>query len=88
MVIDSDDVYINTTGNPGMGTAGSGDVLSGVLAGLCSQGYDTLASAIFGVHLHGLAGDLAAKKLGFEALMADDIIAHIANAYREITQTP
>jgi len=88
MVIDSDDVYINTTGNPGMGTAGSGDVLSGVLAGLCSQGYDTLAAAILGVHLHGLAGDLAAKKLGFEAMMAGDIIAHIANAYREITQTP
>lgn len=86
MVIHSDEVYINTTGNPGMGTAGSGDVLSGVLAGLQSQGYGSLSAALLGVYLHGLAGDLASEKLGLEAMMASDIVAHIADAYREITQ--
>lgn len=86
MIISSGEVYINTTGNPGMGTAGSGDALSGVLAGLLSQGYEPLSAALFGVFLHGLAGDLASEKLGYESIMASDITSYISNAYREIIE--
>lgn len=79
-----DKLYINTTGNPGMGTAGSGDVLSGVITGLLSQGYDSLLASVFGVYLHGSAGDIAAEQLGYEAVMAGDIIGNISEAYLEL----
>ena len=79
-----DKLYINTTGNPGMGTAGSGDALSGVIAGLLSQGYDPLLASVFGVYLHGSAGDIAASQMGFEAIMAGDIIDNISEAYLEL----
>ncbi len=74
-------VYFNTTGNPGMATAGSGDVLTGVITGLMAQGYDPETSATLGVYLHGLAGDLAAGLLGYEAILAGDIIEHMAGAW-------
>ena len=77
-------LYINTTGNPGMATAGSGDVLSGVIAGLLSQGYDPLLASVFGVYLHGSAGNIASHSLGFEAIMASDINNAIGNAYIEL----
>ncbi len=76
-----DKLYINTTGNPGMGTAGSGDALSGIITGLLSQGYDPLLASVFGVYMHGSAGDIAADQLGFEAIMAGDIIDNISEAY-------
>lgn len=79
-----DKFYINTTSNPGMGTAGSGDALSGVLAGLLSQGYDPLLASVFGMYLHGKAGDIAANKLGFESVMAGDIIDNLSEAYRDL----
>lgn len=75
-------VFFNTTGNPGMGTAGSGDVLTGIITGLIAQGYSPANASILGVHLHGLAGDLATKELGTEAVIASDIIAHIGPAYK------
>lgn len=74
-------VFFNTTGNPGMATGGSGDVLTGILTALVAQKYTPLDAAIIGVYLHGLAGDLAAEKLGQEAMLPSDIIDHIANAY-------
>lgn len=74
-------LYINSTGNPGMATAGSGDVLSGMITGLVSQGYDPLLSAVFGVYLHGSAGNIASQSMGFEAVTASDIIDNIGNAY-------
>ena len=77
-------VYFNTTGNPGMATAGSGDVLTGILTGLLAQGYSTLDAALLGVYLHGLAGDMAADQLGHESLIASDIIQHIGFAYKAI----
>lgn len=66
--------YFNTTGNPGMATGGSGDVLTGILTGLLTQGYSPSNAAIAGVYLHGLAGDQAASRLGMDALLAGDII--------------
>lgn len=74
--------YFNTTGNPGMGTAGMGDVLTGMLVGLLAQGYSPLAACQLGVYLHGLAGDLAAEQHSQAALVASDLIAHIGAAYQ------
>lgn len=76
-----DTLYINTTGNPGMATAGSGDVLSGVIAGLLSQKYDPLLAAVFGVYLHGSAGNIVSQQVSYEAVMAGDISNALGNAY-------
>lgn len=84
IVISEDEMYINTTGNPGMATAGSGDVLSGVITGLVAQGYDPLMSSVFGAYLHGSAGNIASQIIGFEAMMASDIIAHLGDAFIEL----
>ena len=74
-------VFFNSTGNPGMATAGSGDVLTGMILSLLAQGYGPEEAAVLGVYLHGLAGDLAASKVGQEALIASDITENIGNAY-------
>ena len=74
--------YVNPTGNPGMATAGSGDVLTGMITSLLSQKYDALAAARFGVFLHGMAGDLAAQSLSEEAVIASSIIDYISEAFR------
>jgi NAD(P)H-hydrate epimerase len=74
--------YINPTGNPGMATGGSGDVLSGILAGLLMQEKDALGAALAGVYLHGLSGDLAAEKLGERALVAGDLIRFLPAALK------
>jgi NAD(P)H-hydrate epimerase len=73
--------YFNSTGNPGMATGGSGDVLTGILLGLKAQGYSSLETCILGVYLHGLAGDLAAEKIGIEAMTATDIIKNLGKAF-------
>ncbi|MTB53090.1 NAD(P)H-hydrate dehydratase [Lewinella sp. W8] len=75
-------LYFNPTGNPGMGTAGMGDALTGVLAGLLAQGYSPEQAALLGVYLHGLAGDLAASELGQESLLAEDLINYLGQAFR------
>lgn len=75
------DVWFNSTGNPGMATGGSGDVLTGIITGMLSQGYEPLQASINGVYLHGLAGDLAAQKLGQESMIASDIIANLGSAF-------
>lgn len=76
-----DKLYINASGNPGMATAGSGDALSGIITGLLSQGYDPLLASVFGVYMHGYAGDIASGQLGYEANMASDIIDNLGEAY-------
>ncbi len=78
------DCWFNSTGNPGMATAGSGDVLTGILTSLLAQGYGSVEAAVMGVYLHGLAGDLAAKKRGQEAVMAGDIVAMLGKAFKKI----
>ena len=87
-IIHEDYFYINDTGNPGMATAGAGDVLTGMLTGLLSQGYDPLSAAIFGVYLHGRAGDIAASHLGYESVVAGDIIDNISEAYKDLFTQP
>lgn len=81
-------LYINNTGNPGMATAGSGDVLTGILTGLLAQGYDPLSATIFGVYLHGKAGDIALQDYGYQALTASDIIETIGDAYLDLFKQP
>lgn len=73
--------FFNATGNPGMATAGSGDVLTGILTGLLAQGYSSVEATILGVYLHGLAGDIAAKELSMEAMVAGDIIDRMGPAF-------
>jgi NAD(P)H-hydrate epimerase len=75
------EVYVNPTGNAGMATAGSGDVLTGLISGLLAQRTsDALEAVIAGAYLHGLAGDIAASKLGMRSLIASDITNHISEA--------
>lgn len=76
--------YFNTTGNPGMATAGSGDALTGVIAALLAQGYSAPDAARLGVYLHGLAGDMAASVVGEIALTASDIVEYIPVAWNKI----
>ncbi len=75
-------VYFNKTGNPGMATAGTGDVLTGMIAALLGQGYDGFNAAKFAVQLHGLAGDLAAKEKTQAGMIASDIIEQIPDAIK------
>lgn len=82
IVMNKDIEYINNTGNPGMATAGSGDVLSGIIASLIAQGFKVFNAAKFGVYLHGLAGDLAKEKYTEYSLIASDIIEFIPKAIK------
>ena len=82
------DVLFNPTGNPGMATAGAGDVLTGIITGLLAQGYLPAEAATLGVYLHGLAGDIAAQALSEESLIASDIIAHLPDAFRRLREHP
>lgn len=76
--------YINTTGNPGMAAGGSGDVLTGIIAALAGQGLEALDAAKAGVYIHGLAGDIAAGKIGETGMTAMDIAENTAAAFKEI----
>ena len=77
--------YFNSTGNAGMATGGSGDVLTGMLTGLLSQGYEPEKAAVLGVYVHGKAGDIAAAKHSQEAMLAGDIIDNLGQAYIDIS---
>ncbi len=79
-------VYFNPTGNSGMATAGSGDVLSGIITSLLAQGYCPETACRLGVYLHGLAGDIAAAELCEESITASDIIAHLPHAFRKLRE--
>ena len=85
LVADPDgEAYTNTTGNPGMATAGSGDVLTGVITSLAGQGLDPFSAARAGVFLHGLSGDLAAEQTGEYGLTASDIANYVPFAIKEL----
>jgi ADP-dependent NAD(P)H-hydrate dehydratase / NAD(P)H-hydrate epimerase len=81
------DCHINTTGNPGMATAGSGDVLTGILAALVGQGLPYFEAACLGAHVHGLAGDMAAKKIGQTSLTAGDLLRFLPDAFKSLVSS-
>lgn len=74
-------VVFNNSGNAGMATAGSGDVLTGIITGLLARGYERREACMLGVYLHGLAGDLAVRELGEESLIASDLIQYLPKAF-------
>ena len=81
LVTDGQKVYINKTGNPGMATAASGDVLTGVIAALMGQGLNNFDAVVLGGYIHGLAGDITAEKFGQVSLIATDIIQALPDAF-------
>lgn len=78
------ETIINPTGNAGMATAGSGDVLTGIITGMLARGYTQRSACIIGMYLHGLAGDIAAEELGEESLIASDIVERISKAFNTV----
>ncbi|UUC44394.1 NAD(P)H-hydrate dehydratase [Flavobacterium cerinum] len=80
-IVYKNNVFENTTGNQSLATAGSGDVLTGIITGLLAQSYDPDAAAIVGVYIHGLTADLALPELGYHAFVASDIIANLGKAF-------
>ena len=78
------EVFVNTSGNTALATAGAGDVLTGIITGLVAQGYEALQAAIFGVYLHGKTADVAVEKTGYQSFIASDAIKNIAGAYLEM----
>jgi len=83
IVTDGRRVYLNRTGNPGMATGGTGDVLAGVIAALLGQGLEPFAAAQLGVYLHGMAGDFAQMELGEVSLIASDLLVYLPHAFRQ-----
>ncbi len=81
-------VYFNSTGNPGMATAGSGDALTGIILGLLAQRIPPEDAAVLGVFVHGLAGDLAATEISKVSLIAGDIVRYLGQAFLKINSTP
>jgi NAD(P)H-hydrate epimerase len=80
------EIFFNSTGNPGMATGGMGDVLTGIIAGLVAQGYSHEESAILGVYLHGLAGDIALNENSEESLLPSDLIQNIGKSFKMLKQ--
>jgi len=80
-IIDDDTIYENTTGNAALATAGTGDVLTGMITSLLAQSYEPIDAAILGVYLHGLTADIALPETGYQSFIASDIIANIGKAY-------
>ena len=81
IVTDGEHVYENQTGNPGMASGGTGDVLTGIVAGLLAQGLPPFDATCLAVTLHGLAADLAVTETGEQALVATDLLAHLGSAF-------
>jgi ADP-dependent NAD(P)H-hydrate dehydratase len=83
-IIDGDIIYRNTTGNSALATAGTGDVLTGMITSLLAQSYEPINAAIMGVYLHGLTADIALPKTGYQSFTASDVIATIGKAFLSI----
>ena len=83
-----DKLYVNSTGNPGLATAGTGDVLTGIISGLLSQGYEPVKAAIFGVYLHGKSADIGVEDHGYQSLIASHVIDYLGKAYIDLFALP
>ena len=81
-------VWVNTTGNPGMATGGTGDILTGMVSGLIAQNPERIVEAVIAaVHLHGLAGDVARESMGEHSLVATDLVKALPEAFRRVRET-
>ena len=80
-IIDGETVYQNTTGNAALATAGTGDVLTGMITSLLAQSYEPISAAILGVYLHGLTANIAVPEIGYQSFIASDVIANIGKAF-------
>ncbi|QDO95061.1 NAD(P)H-hydrate dehydratase [Formosa sediminum] len=83
-----DKFYINSTGNPGLATGGTGDVLTGVITGLLAQGYTALEAVCFGMYLHGKSADIAVETKGYQSLIASDVVSNLSKAYLDLFRQP
>ncbi|HUG18704.1 MAG TPA: NAD(P)H-hydrate dehydratase [Planctomycetaceae bacterium] len=88
IVTDGERLYVNDTGNSGMGTGGTGDVLTGILVSLLAQGMQPFDAASLAVYLHGLAGDLAAAELSQPGMIASDLPDYLAEVLQQLSETP
>ncbi|MEZ4803128.1 MAG: NAD(P)H-hydrate dehydratase [Gelidibacter sp.] len=88
ITVSNDKLYVNSTGNPGLATAGTGDVLTGIMTGLVSQGYKPLTAAVFGVYLHGKSADIAVEDFGYQSLIASNVIDYLGKAYLDLFAPP
>lgn len=88
ITIHDDRLYVNSTGNQGLATAGTGDVLTGIITGLIAQGYDALMASIFGVYLHGKSADIAIQDHGYQSLIASHVIEYLGDAYIDLFKQP
>jgi NAD(P)H-hydrate epimerase len=86
VVTDGERLHVNETGNPGMATGGSGDVLTGVIGALLGQGLSPFEAAVLGVHAHGLAGDIARDQGGEIGMIAGDIVDSLPDAFYHLAQ--
>ena len=84
IVTDGTNTYVNRTGNPGMATGGSGDVLTGIITGLLGQDLSPLEAAVLGVHVHGIAGDVARDQYGELSMVAENIKNSLPTAFQSI----
>jgi NAD(P)H-hydrate epimerase len=84
IITDGSRMAENTTGNPGMATGGTGDVLTGIITALVCQGLSPFDAAVLGAHVHGLAGDLAAAELGQVSLIASDLLKYLPRAFQAL----
>lgn len=85
-IIDEEIIYKNTTGNQALATAGSGDVLTGMITSLLAQSYEPIDAALLGVYLHGLTADIALPETGYQSFIASDIISNIGKAFLTLEQ--
>ncbi|RRJ93515.1 NAD(P)H-hydrate dehydratase [Flavobacterium macacae] len=85
-IFDGENLYKNTTGNPALATAGSGDSLSGIITSFLAQGYKPLEASLFGVYLHGLTADIAISATGYESFIASDISENLGKAFLSLNK--
>jgi hydroxyethylthiazole kinase-like uncharacterized protein yjeF len=88
ITVNQDKLYVNTTGNPGMATAGTGDVLTGIITGLIAQGYEPLQATIFAAYLHGRSADISLEEHGYQSLIASCITDTLGKAYIDLFKQP
>jgi ADP-dependent NAD(P)H-hydrate dehydratase len=85
-IIDGETIYVNTSGNAALATAGTGDVLTGMITSLLAQSYEPIDAALMGVYLHGLTADIALPETGYQSFLASDVIANIGKAYLSLEE--